>query len=81
MDEQAYDNDEDRLGKLENVLIGWRPKLETFEDKFNELKNHMPYISGDKKKSRLPQMRKTRFLETIDKFLNKSEYSQVKSKN
>ena len=35
----------------------------------------MPYISSDKKKSKLPQGRKTRFLDTIDRFLSKAEES------
>ena len=59
------------MSKLDGVLKNWRPKLEVFEEKFNELKTHMPYISTDKKKPKFPQGRKTRFLETIDKFLSK----------
>ena len=31
LDDQAYDNDEHQMNKLDNVLTTWRPKLEIFE--------------------------------------------------
>lgn len=78
LDDEAYENEENKVTKLETVLKNWKPKLEIFEEKFNDLKNNMPYISSDKKKQKFPPGRKTRFLETIDKFLNSVTSTQPK---
>ena len=52
LDDQTFEQEDSKNNRMIMLLKNWKPKLELFENKFVELKNHLPHL-GDKKKNKL----------------------------
>jgi hypothetical protein len=44
LDDQTSEHEDSKNQKMLVLLKNWRPKLEVFEEKFLDLKSHLPHL-------------------------------------
>lgn len=61
LDEQVFEKEDSKSNKLATVLKSWKPKLETFQEKYQQLKTYLPHMDN-KKKHKFEDFRKIKFV-------------------